>query len=258
MSTSRNSWLPVHDHVEEVDDVGRLGERGDAVASDALRVDHAVGAREDELGLGVVGARARDDEQLRVQPARRQHDVDASCVVVEGGDERRGGADAGGAQHVVLRRVAEHVRVGAGLEPVLGRVDHDHRLPGLGDLLGGGPADTAPAAHDRVVLQRVDVALHAASPPQVSELALQDELERERQGVEHGADAGQGQRHREDLLRGAELDHLAEADRRHGRDRLVRRVEQVDPLRMTYPMVPMTRTEHSASRATTRRRVLRE
>ena len=91
MSTRRNSCVAlVHDDVEEVHDVGRLGEGRDAVAADALRVHHAVGAgaaRTWARRRRCATGRSRTASGLRLRAVSTH--VDAARVVVERGDECR-------------------------------------------------------------------------------------------------------------------------------------------------------------------------
>ena len=107
---------------------------------------------------------------------------------------------------------------------------HDHTWrPGVAELLGDGSTDPAPPAHDDVVAHRLDLLVHPAPLHGRSEVALDDELETDRERVQGRAHAGQDQHDREQLPGVVERLHLSEPDRRDRRDRLVQGVHHAEP-----------------------------
>ncbi len=90
ISLRRNSRpLLVHDHVEELRDVGLQSHGCDAFAADELGVHHPVGTGLVELGLGRLQLGAGHDEQRWVGGPGREGHVQVVGVAVGGGDEGR-------------------------------------------------------------------------------------------------------------------------------------------------------------------------
>ena len=102
-------------------------------------------------------------------------------------------------------------------------VDDDDRHAGVGQLRAVGPPDATPAADDHVIAQRGDLLVHPSPVHGRAEVAFDEQLQRDRQRVERGPDAGEDEHDREDLARTVERLDLAEPDRRHRRHRLVER-----------------------------------
>src|SRR2546423_1910128 len=76
-------------------------------------------------------------------------------------------------------------------------IDHDQFLLGR-QVVGDGPSDAAPAAHDDVAFHAGDLLLHATPPEQIAQLPLDDRLQHHAEGVEHRPDTGQDQEDAED------------------------------------------------------------
>ena len=111
----------------------------------------------------------------------------------------RGAGDARLREHLIVGGVAVDVRMAGAQEALEVAVDDDHALPGAGDVPGDRPPHPAPATDDDVVLQPVDVMVHASPPEQPAEVALDQRLDQHPERVEGGTDAAEDQRHREDL-----------------------------------------------------------
>ena len=132
------------------------------------------------LGAGLGEQRLRrlhpgtgDDEEVGPERPGREGDVDVVGVGVEGDHQRAGALDAGSAQHVLVGRVTldDEAGNGAGTDGVA--VDHDHRAPtGADEGVVDDATDPAPAAHDDVVLQGIDVTLHPPPREALGDAAL--------------------------------------------------------------------------------------
>ena len=159
------------------------------------------------------------------RPAR-QRDEQVVGVARQRGDECLGAVDPGRAQRLVERGVADDRRQGDPLETLTVEVDDHDVATAPVEVVGDGAADPAPAAHDDVAVEVSDLAVHSPPPDVVGEPPLGDQLDAQREGIQHGTDAGDDDGDREHLLGGAELADLAEAHRRDRRDGLVEGVEE--------------------------------
>ena len=209
--------------------MGVQQERGHPGAADLLRVDHPVGAGSGELLDAGVLAGASHDEEIGSERSTGEGDEEVRGVGRQRRHQRARVLDAGLTQHVVARRVAQHVGEAVDGRDPLGIVVDDHDLPpGIPELLGDGSADPAPTAQDHVVAQPIDALVHPSPLHDRSEVALDDELQPDRQCVQRRAHAGQDQDDREHLARAVQRLDLPEAHRRDRRDRLVGGVQHAE------------------------------
>ena len=238
----------VHDDVEEVGDVRLRCQARHARSPDLVRVDHPVGADLEHLGERLLVVAARDDEQVRVEAACRQRDVEVVDARPEGGDEGRRPVDAGLAQDLLLTGVAEHVEEVDAVELRGILVDGHNLLADRTDEVGDRAADSPHATHDQVAGQVVDGSLHAIPPVLAGDPAFDDALDHSGGPVQHGAGAYENQHRGEDLPGVARLagDQFAKA---HGRDRDNRLVEGVDRIEAEEAVSKGSRRHHADDQA---------
>ena len=110
--------------------------------------------------------------------------------------------------------------------------------------------DAAPAADDDVSVHCLDLSFHASSPEELAKVALEERFEHHAECVQGGADTDEDEDDREDLADVVERLHLAEADGRDRRHRLVDGVEH----RESEDDVA-NRPEHEDARRASRARV---
>ena len=191
-----------------------------------LRVDDPVGPGLRELGDAVVLAGAGDDEQPIVERPPRQRDEQvlgvterAATSVAARRCRPRGG---------VSSTVASATTVGTGDagDPLAVDVDHDDVAARALHVVGDGPPDTTPAAHDDVPVHVSDPSIHPAPPDVLTQLTLHDELHAAVNVYSTVPTPHDDHDDRERLLRGAERFDTPETDHR---DRRVQRVGRPIP-----------------------------
>ena len=104
-------------------------------------------------------------------------------------------------------------------------LDHHHRHRAARQLFDDRAAETPEAAHDDVFLETVNFAIHCALPEKLSKAPLNDKFPDYRKQVNGAADTCDYQPDCKKTTGRAQRLHLAEADRRDGDDRHVKRVE---------------------------------
>ena len=119
--------LLVHRGVEEVDNVRAHEGLRNAIAGEVIGRDDMIGARSDQVLLGLFFAGARNDVELRIQAARGEDDVDVGGVGGSGGDQSARAIDVQLAQNMRLGRVASQG------EPAFGGVARQLCLVGIDD-----------------------------------------------------------------------------------------------------------------------------
>ena len=72
--------LLVHGGIEEIDHVGTHKGLRNAITGEVVGRDHRIGARRQQVLLGIFFRGARDDLQLGIQAARSEDDVDVDGV----------------------------------------------------------------------------------------------------------------------------------------------------------------------------------
>jgi hypothetical protein len=161
------------------------------VAADDRRRDDAVRPGAHELRLGLLLDRARDDVQIGREAARREHDVDVVGVVRQARGEGAGALDAGLAQRLFERGVADEDgravlrQRGHSLRVAL---DDDERLARAPQLAYDARADAARAADDHVFGESVHLAPAASPPEGLVKLGLDEALDRGREQQADGRD----------------------------------------------------------------------
>ena len=219
----------VRDFIEKVGDSGPHEHRDHAAAGDVIREDDAVGPRAQELRLGLLEVRARDDGEVGPQAARGQDDEDILRVGLGRGHEAARAFDAGLLEPALVRGVAQHGERASLLRArdfLRHEVDDDIRQP-LGLEFGDDIAPHAAVAADDDVVGEF---IHLASPlfllPKTARLAGENDLRDlgERVGRHHAA--ADDQPHGENPPGLRERMHLGIADRGEGGDGHVKRVEQ--------------------------------
>ena len=160
---------------------------GHLPAGGLVRRDDAIGARPQQLLLGVLRGGPRDDQDVVAQLAGGQRDEDVLGVGVDARDHAPGPVDARLLEHVVLGGLVLDVRdprLGGVLTMLGVHVDHDERRADPLQVTGDLAADAAESADDVVVGVGVDHLLGAPLLEQAAELARDEELRHRRQPVE--------------------------------------------------------------------------
>ena len=177
-----------------------------------------------ELGLRVLGGRARHDRDVGAQLARGQRDEDVVGVGVHAGDDPARAHDPRGAQDLVLGRLAldeAHADPGGQLAVLGQRVDDDVARPGRAQVARDLAAHAPEAADDVVVAGGFDGLEGPALGEQVGEMAGDEDLRHRHQAVEERTDA----QHDEQGLDHLAGDGLGVGVRADGGDRVERPLE---------------------------------
>jgi hypothetical protein len=189
-----------------------------------------------ELGDSRLTGRAGHDVQVGTEHARREHDVDVGGVLAGGDDEAAGAPYADLLEHLVLGRVTHQCQVSALRRvPDRGLVGvHDHEGgPRPVELQRGLLAHPAHPGHDHVPRELPDSTHHSTPPHGIGQADADQVFHDDTQRVEHAADAGDGEPHREEAAGGGERLDLAVTDggdRGHGHEQGVHpRPAHVEP-----------------------------
>ena len=117
---------------------------------------------------------------LARQHPGRQHDIHVVGIGRQHGRQAAGPLNAGPQQHLVVRRIADDdvpvVLLADALDQVFVPIDDDERMFPLGKKLTDRLPHAADAAHDKVVLQLLNLPFHAASLQHLTKLGVDDHL----------------------------------------------------------------------------------
>jgi hypothetical protein len=175
---------------------------------------------------------AGHDEQVGIQLACGQRDVDVVGIGRQRADQAAGTFDARLQKHCVLGGVAldaEKLFLPKVPQRLGVFLDH-HERHGFGDqLLTHDAAHAAEAADDEVIGQLRDLSFHFAPPKGSLKLPLDDLPCNQARAVQDDAQAAENQQHGKELPGGPQRLHLAVADRRESDHGHVEGINETHP-----------------------------